>query len=128
MTARDLSAKRARVMAVHILHVHSTFALGGKDTHDAGQSDWVVLLIALPFALACALGHAVVARAGRDSLRVLPAGLVILAVTFVVGMALRLVTGRGVAVGFLVVAAVFLAVTMLGWRVVADRVARRRRR
>jgi glycosyltransferase involved in cell wall biosynthesis len=31
MTARDLSAKRARIMALHILHVHSTFALGGKE-------------------------------------------------------------------------------------------------
>src|SRR5690242_13056955 len=31
MTGRDFSAKRAGVMTVHILHVHSTFALGGKE-------------------------------------------------------------------------------------------------
>jgi glycosyltransferase involved in cell wall biosynthesis len=31
MTRRDFSAKRAGVMTVHILHVHSTFALGGKE-------------------------------------------------------------------------------------------------
>jgi len=31
MTAEDLSAKRADAMTVHILHVHSTFALGGKE-------------------------------------------------------------------------------------------------
>src|SRR5690242_1122345 len=31
MTRADLSAKRARDMAVHILHIHSTFSLGGKE-------------------------------------------------------------------------------------------------
>src|SRR5690242_1825617 len=31
MTGRDFSAKRASAMTVHILHVHSTFALGGKE-------------------------------------------------------------------------------------------------
>ncbi|WP_255586670.1 glycosyltransferase family 4 protein [Hephaestia mangrovi] len=31
MTRPDLSAKRARDMAVHILHIHSTFSLGGKE-------------------------------------------------------------------------------------------------
>jgi hypothetical protein len=41
-------------------------------------------------------------------------------------MLLRGLSGRGLAPGFLVVAAVFLAVTMLGWRVVVGLVVRRR--
>jgi hypothetical protein len=36
------------------------------------------------------------------------------------------VSGRGIAVGFLVVAAVFLALTMLGWRAILRLVSRRR--
>lgn len=36
------------------------------------------------------------------------------------GRVLRLISGRGIAVGFLVVAITFLSVTMLGWRLVAE--------
>ena len=58
-------------------------------------------------------------------MRLRPEGIVVLAVTYVLGMVLRVVSGRGIAVGFLVVAAVFLALTMLGWRAVVRVVAQR---
>jgi hypothetical protein len=51
---------------------------------------------------------------------------VILAVTYVLGMILRAISGRGLAVEFLVVAAAFLALTMLGWRGVAQLATRLR--
>jgi len=102
------------------------FALGGKSSHEAEESDWVVLAIVWPFALAVAVAHAWLSARGRDTLRVWHEGAAITTVTYVVGMIFRSVSGRGLAAGFLVVAAVFLAVTMLGWRAVASRVSPRR--
>lgn len=100
-------------------------AFGGKSSHEAGDSDWVVLVIVWPFALAAVLAHAWLVSRARPTSRAWPEGAVVLAVTYVLGMVLRGVSGRGLAPGFLVVAAIFLAVTMLGWRGVAHLVARR---
>lgn len=104
------------------------FAVAGKGSHEAGRSEWVVLLIVWPFAVGVLAAHAVLLARGRSARPVRPAGVAVLATTYVLGMVLRVVSGRGIAVGFLVVAAVFLAVTMLGWRAVADLVDRRRAR
>jgi hypothetical protein len=41
-------------------------------------------------------------------------------------MSLRAISGRGMAIGFLVVAALFLGLTMLGWRGVAQFAGSRR--
>lgn len=92
-------------------------AFGGRGSHDAGDSSWVVLAIAWPFALAAGLAHAGLASGGRPSHRAWPEGTIVLLATYGLGMLLRALSGRGLAPGFLVVAAVFLAVTMLGWRV-----------
>ncbi|WP_296602056.1 DUF3054 domain-containing protein [Nocardioides sp.] len=100
-------------------------AIGGKDTHDADQSDWVVLVIAWPFALAAAAAHAALRSRGRSTTRVWPEGAVVAVVTYALGMVLRALAGRGLAPGFLVVAGLFLAATMLGWRLVALLVRRR---
>ena len=91
-------------------------AAGGKNTHDGDDSDWVVLTIAWPFALAAGLAHALLAARGRQPRRVWPEGATVVAVTYGLGMLLRALAGRGLAPGFLVVAALFLAATMLGWR------------
>jgi len=95
------------------------FAFGGKSSHEAGDSDWIVLVIAWPFALAAVLAHLGLLARGRRTPRVWPEGAIVVATTYVLGMLLRLVAGRGIAVGFLIVAVLFLAVTMLGWRLVA---------
>ena len=101
-------------------------AAGGKSSHEAGESDWVVLVIAWPFALAVVVAHLGLALRGRPTGRVWPEGVTVLAVTYALGMVLRALSGRGLAPGFLVVAGVFLAVTMLGWRGVARLVRSRR--
>ena len=101
-------------------------ALGGKSSHEPGESDWVLLTIAWPFALAALLAHLLLAWRDRPTQRVWPEGATIVAVTYALGMLLRALSGRGMAPGFLVVAALFLGVTMLGWRAVAHLVARRR--
>ena len=102
------------------------FAVAGKGSHEAGASAWVVLAIVWPFALAALVAHAGLALAGRPAVRVWPEGAAVLATTYVLGMVLRVASGRGIAGGFLVVALVFLLVTMLGWRLV-HRVALARR-
>ena len=76
--------------------------------------------------MAAVLANAVLTWLGRPTRRVWPEGVVVLAVTYVLGMVLRAVSGRGLAPGFLVVAGVFLAVTMLGWRGVVLLATRRR--
>jgi hypothetical protein len=101
-------------------------AVGGKSSHDAGESDWVVLAIMWPYAVAAGLAHAWLASRGRQTRQAWPEGATVLAVTYVLGMLLRAISGRGVAPGFLVVAAIFLAVTMLGWRGLAQFATRRR--
>ena len=102
------------------------FAALGKTSHEASSSNGVIAAIVWPYALAVVLAHAALLRNGRKTWRVWPEGAVVLAVTYLLGTTLRALSGRGIAVGFLVVAVVFLAVTMLGWRYVVKLVIRRR--
>lgn len=92
------------------------FAAAGKSSHEASDSEWVVLAIVWPFAVAVALAHAILRWRRARPARVWPEGALVVAVTYVLGMALRVLSERGIAVGFLIVAAVFLSLTMLGWR------------
>lgn len=101
------------------------FASAGKSSHEAGDSDWVVLAIVWPFAVAALVAHLGLASRRRATARPWPAGVVVLGTTYVVGMLLRVAEGRGIALGFLVVALVFLTLTMLGWRLAAALAARR---
>ena len=102
------------------------FAFAGKSSHEATDSDLVVLTIVWPFALAVVLAHAALLVRGRSASRLWPEGVAVLAVTYLLGMALRAASGRGTAAAFLVVAALFLTVTMLGWRLVAGWLGARR--
>lgn len=91
-------------------------ALGGKNSHDEAGSVWLVLVIAWPYALAAVLAHLWLTLRGRQASRLWPDGAIVLVVTYVLGMALRGVSGRGLDPAFLVVAGIFLTLTMLGWR------------
>jgi hypothetical protein len=112
--ARTLTPRLAPLLADLLCVL--VFASAGKTSHEAGESDWVVLAIVWPFAVAVVVTHVGLLRAGRPTRRVWPEGVLVLSVTYVLGMLLRALSGRGTATGFLVVAAVFLALTMLGWR------------
>jgi hypothetical protein len=46
--------------------------------------------------------------------------------TVALGMALRVVSGQGTAVSFVIVALIFLGLFLLGWRLLARLAARRR--
>lgn len=94
------------------------FSLGGHQSHEASSSQLVTLRIAWPFVVGALVGWAVLARRSWTAYRTWPAGVTVLATTYVLGLALRLVSGRGISGGFPIVALLFLAITMLGWRFV----------
>lgn len=96
------------------------FVALGIQAHAEADS---VLRVAAPFVAALAIGWVIaLPLKPAESLR---AGSVIWLVTLVGGMLLRRVGGDGTAATFIMVATVFLAVTMLGWRGIAALVSRR---
>ncbi len=103
-------------------------AVGGQRTHEPGDALWVVLVIAWPFAAAAIVAHVALGMRRRPTPRLWPEGVLVVAVTYGLGMLLRAASGRGLAPGFLVVAALFLVATMLGWRLVEWLVRRRQAR
>jgi Protein of unknown function (DUF3054) len=93
------------------------FAAIGRLSHAEGVTPLGVLEVAWPFLAGGAIGTV----AGRTWRRPasLTSGAVVWAGTLVGGMLLRAVTGGGVQVSFVIVAATVLAVLQLGWRLVA---------
>jgi hypothetical protein len=91
------------------------FAAVGRLSHAEGVTPAGVLDVAWPFLV----GGAVGTLAGRTWRRPasLTSGLAVWAGTLVGGMLLRALTGGGVQVPFVLVAAVVLAVMLLGWRI-----------
>ena len=97
------------------------FVAVGISSH--GEDDSLVR-VAAPFVAALAIGWVIaIPLKPAESLR---AGFVIWLVTLVGCMLLRRVGGDGTAFTFILVAAGFLALTLLGWRGIAALVLRRR--
>ena len=92
------------------------FAAVGRLSHAEGVTPLGVLEVAWPFLV----GGAVGAVAGRTWRRPesLQSGAAVWAGTLVGGMLLRALTGGGVQVSFVIVAATALAILQLGWRLV----------
>jgi len=111
------------VLAVDVAAV-LLFAAVGRSSHDESGATLDGALAGLaglagtawPFLVALALGWALVVGRGWRAGRVRPAGLAVWAATVLGGHALRLLSGQGSAVSFLVVTAVVLGVLLLGWR------------
>ena len=104
------------------------FAVIGRASHEEGilGGYGLGLLTTLwPFLVGGAIGW-VLAKAWRKPCAWWPTGVNVWASTLVGGMLLRLASGQGVAVSFMIVAASFLAATLIGWRVVSGSVAKRR--
>ena len=102
------------------------FAALGRASHESNvlaglwQTAW-------PFLAGLALGW-LVTLAWRGPTAPVRTGLGVWAATVAGGMLLRAASGQGTAVPFIVVAALTLLVMLVGWRVLALVVARRRRR
>ncbi|MFD4422630.1 DUF3054 domain-containing protein [Agromyces sp. NPDC058484] len=102
------------------------FAVIGRRSHAEGLDPAGVLGTAWPFLAGLGVGW-LATRAWRHPLAVWPTGVVMWASSVVVGMLLRLVSGQGTAVAFVIVAAVTLAILLIGWRGVAWLIMRRSR-
>ena len=109
------------------------FAAIGRASHDEGilgTGGLGLLQTSWPFVVALVAGW-LVTRGWARPLAPLRTGLGVWATTVVLGMALRAVSGQGVAVAFVIVASVtllVLLVLLVGWRAVGALVARASRR
>ncbi|MFD3593852.1 DUF3054 domain-containing protein [Nocardia sp. NPDC058640] len=95
------------------------FCAIGRRSHDEAVLAGLLKTV-WPFGLGLILGWALavlVARSTRfDATALWPSGILIWACTLVGGMVFRAVSGQGVAVSFVIVAASVLALFLLGWR------------
>lgn len=90
----------------------------GRATHEEAASFAGYVATVWPFLVGAGAGWAV-SRAWRRPEALVPAGVVVWATTVAGGMGLRALSGEGTATAFVIVASVFLASTLLGWRLVA---------
>jgi hypothetical protein len=93
------------------------FVAIGRHAHAQSDSIAGVWHTAWPFLAGLAIGLAAV-RAWRRPLAISPAGLGAWLGAAWAGMAIRVLAGQGTAVAFIAVATAFLALFLLGWRVV----------
>lgn len=101
------------------------FVLLGRRSHDEGSAIAGTVATAWPFLAGAAVGEvgALVARRPPESVA---AGAIVTAGTIGLGMVLRRLTGGGTPVSFVLVATTFVALFVVGWRLAARLLARRR--
>lgn len=104
------------------------FAAIGRTSHDESGAVAGVLTTAGPFLIGLLVGWLTVLAVRRSAPLGVSAGVTVWFATVVVGMVLRVATGRGIAVSFIIVAGIVLAAFLLGWRWAAGFVARRHQR
>lgn len=102
------------------------FAAVGRHSHAESGAVLGVLTTAWPFLAGAAAGWLVSGLGRWADPRTLRGGIPVWAGAVAVGMLLRVVTGRGTAVSFVIVATVVLGIFLLGWRAVAARLVARR--
>jgi hypothetical protein len=101
------------------------FVIIGRQAHHHGDGAAGIWHTAWPFLAGLALGL-LATRAWRKPLRLAPAGLGAWLGAAAAGMVIRVLAGQGTAPAFIAVALAFLALFLLGWRVVALAMSRRR--
>ncbi|RWZ55097.1 DUF3054 domain-containing protein [Labedella populi] len=106
------------------------FAALGRATHDGdvlGRFGAGLAETTWPFLVALAVGW-VVSLAVRRPAAPLRTGVPVWLVTVGGGMLLRVVSGQGAAIAFVIVATITLALLLIGWRLLATLVGRRHAR
>jgi hypothetical protein len=99
------------------------FVLLGRRSHDEGRALAGVVATAWPFVAGAAVGELAAVRLPARS----PVtGAVVAAGAVAVGMLLRRFAGGGTPLSFVLVATTFLVAFLVGWRVVARALERRR--
>ena len=92
------------------------FTVIGRASHAEAGSVAGQARTAWPFLAGLAVGVAA-SRAWRRPQSIAGAGIADWLATVAVGMLLRVVSGQGTAIGFIIVALAFLGLFLLGWRV-----------
>jgi len=115
--------RSARVAVVLDIACVLIFVIIGRASHTKGESLAGIASTAWPFLAGLGIGW-LASRAWRRPLAILPVGLVVWLSTVAIGMIARVVSGQGTAAAFIAVALAFLALFLLGWRLLA-RLARR---
>jgi Protein of unknown function (DUF3054) len=109
--------RSARVAVVLDVCCVLAFVIIGRANHAKGESLGGIASTSWPFLCGLAAGW-VASRAWRRPLALLPAGLAAWLCTVALGMILRVVSGQGTAVAFILVALAFLGLFLLGWRLI----------
>lgn len=99
------------------------FAIIGRASHGFELSLPGIAQTAWPFVVAAIVGSLLASRLGGDSWW--RTGVIAWAVTVAGGIGLRLLGGETAQLPFVIVTGAVLALLLLGWRAVADLVARR---
>jgi len=94
------------------------FVVIGRASHAKGETLGGIASTSWPFLAGLAAGW-LASRAWRRPLAMRPAGIAVWLCTVALGMVLRVVSGQGAAVAFIVVALAFLGLFLLGWRLLA---------
>ena len=119
------AASRPRMPAAAVFGLDAVcvviFAIAGRSSHGGAQGVADVAGVAWPFLVALVVGWMIVGGTRRAAPRTLGDGVIVFVATLAGGMLLRGATGGGTAAAFIMVAAGFLAATLLGWRVLARR-------
>lgn len=100
------------------------FAALGRNAHE--QSPWGALETAWPFLVGALVGWAII-RAHRRPAALFPTGVVVWLSAEVIGMLLRMVTGQGTALAFVLVSLGVLGLFLLGYRLIVILIGRVRR-
>ncbi|AYG02102.1 DUF3054 domain-containing protein [Gryllotalpicola protaetiae] len=100
------------------------FTVIGRVSHGEGLGFAGVAQTAWPFLTGTLLAW-LVFGAWRRPLAVVRTGIPVWLLTVIVGMLLRVVSGQGIAVSFVIVATIVLGVFLLGWRAIVAPIARR---
>jgi hypothetical protein len=101
------------------------FVLIGRGNHGEAPTLAGTLTTVWPYLAGLAIGWAIM-RAWRSPMRILWTGIGVWILTVLVGMLFRAASGQGTALSFVIVTTVVLGAFLLGWRAVAQLVARRR--
>ncbi|MDQ0801147.1 DUF3054 domain-containing protein [Arthrobacter sp. SLBN-112] len=124
--ATSVSARTVMAAAAADIIIILAFAAIGRDAHHREEPVLGVLLTAWPFLAGAAAGW-MVARAWRNPLSVLRAGVPVWLGSLIGGMVLRALTAQTVVVPFIIVATLALAVFLVGYRLLLVGLARLRR-
>lgn len=109
----NLNGKALQALVFDVLCVMALVIIGTRN-HDTDTGISGVLFVAAPFLIAVTGIHILLNVLGKTNLTA-----AIWGITVLFGMLLRnLVFNRGTALAFVIVASVFLAATMWGWRAV----------